>query len=629
MAANLANDEAIASLLQSEEHRTNPTSSINLIGSRRITPSYRNPGLVGGASSSGFLHLNHHHPPSSILSSQRPSQQRSPQHDVIMIEDDDDDDTDNKKDDDEDDHIIKLCRRINPRRTDQETSSSSSTTSRPLFSRFTLNNDENNQDSRNNNATNKPDPNIDSDEMLARQLQEKFDYELAQRLSKEDRPSSSGRRRNIPSLLDLPDMQPDTIPSSDRGVNEVIDASRQSSSSSSSSASSLFSSRIPASFETDILYQMARRNPEQRANNNNNINNNNNPTMQSLATRRAARVIDEFEVASFDDETDRPQLSTSSRADRRATANDNNDTNDARLLVNPTQRSGNANSRGIEPFFLPHPILSARSNTRPTTRPTALNTDPINNLASAFSILNNDELISGFMDDARRDDDTRLGSVIRRGDATRGSSGRGSRGPAAAPSGGGFESASTLIFSSRQQQQQQQQPRSNNSSHLNDQPFSSYRSNHNHNHHYHHRQSNPRLLSHRGRAYLFGDGGGGASVNPSLAFRFMNARDFTPDDYETLLRLDEINGVKKTLTKSEINSLPCFDFKRSSSSDALGNNNNNEQQTTCSICYEDYALNDRLKALTCTHNFHKKCIDTWLQESRRCPLCQKDAVTGE
>lgn len=218
--------------------------------------------------------------------------------------------------------------------------------------------------------------------MLARQLQEKFDYELAQRLSKEERPSS-GRRRNIPSLLDLPDMQPDTIPSSDR-INEVIvDASRQSS-------SSLFSSRIPASFETDILYQMARRNPEQRANNNNNNNNNNPvPTTKSSATRRAARIIGDFEISSFD-EPDRPQPS-SSRADRRASANDNNDTNE--MLMNPTQRGGIANSRGVEPFFLPHPVLSTRSNTRPTTRPTALATDPINNLASAFSILNNDELV--------------------------------------------------------------------------------------------------------------------------------------------------------------------------------------------------------------------------------------------
>lgn len=43
----------------------------------------KSPGLVGGASRSGFLHLNHHHPPSSIHSSQQPSQQRSPQHDVI------------------------------------------------------------------------------------------------------------------------------------------------------------------------------------------------------------------------------------------------------------------------------------------------------------------------------------------------------------------------------------------------------------------------------------------------------------------------------------------------------------------------------------------------------------------
>lgn len=39
----------------------------------------------------------------------------------------------------------------------------------------------------------------------------------------------------------------------------------------------------------------------------------------------------------------------------------------------------------------------------------------------------------------------------------------------------------------------------------------------------------------------------------------------------------------------------------------------------CSICLEDMKLN--LEALPCGHLFHKKCIQTWSNKKKVCPIC--------
>jgi len=41
----------------------------------------------------------------------------------------------------------------------------------------------------------------------------------------------------------------------------------------------------------------------------------------------------------------------------------------------------------------------------------------------------------------------------------------------------------------------------------------------------------------------------------------------------------------------------------------------------CSICLAEYSDGNSLRRLPCGHNFHRKCIDKWLQRNKRCPLC--------
>jgi hypothetical protein len=46
-----------------------------------------------------------------------------------------------------------------------------------------------------------------------------------------------------------------------------------------------------------------------------------------------------------------------------------------------------------------------------------------------------------------------------------------------------------------------------------------------------------------------------------------------------------------------------------------------QEQHECSICL-DKITNNNKKVLTCSHIFHRDCVNTWLQESANCPLCR-------
>ena len=41
----------------------------------------------------------------------------------------------------------------------------------------------------------------------------------------------------------------------------------------------------------------------------------------------------------------------------------------------------------------------------------------------------------------------------------------------------------------------------------------------------------------------------------------------------------------------------------------------------CAICLE-VSSEEATKALTCSHSFHKKCVDIWLSQRNTCPLCR-------
>jgi len=50
-------------------------------------------------------------------------------------------------------------------------------------------------------------------------------------------------------------------------------------------------------------------------------------------------------------------------------------------------------------------------------------------------------------------------------------------------------------------------------------------------------------------------------------------------------------------------------------------------ETECSICIEKYTDADNVISLQCNHNFHKECIEKWLNINLSCPYCRNNTTS--
>ena len=44
----------------------------------------------------------------------------------------------------------------------------------------------------------------------------------------------------------------------------------------------------------------------------------------------------------------------------------------------------------------------------------------------------------------------------------------------------------------------------------------------------------------------------------------------------------------------------------------------------CSVCWDDFKLDEEVKRLRCDHYFHEDCIIPWLELHNTCPICRKE-----
>ena len=54
-----------------------------------------------------------------------------------------------------------------------------------------------------------------------------------------------------------------------------------------------------------------------------------------------------------------------------------------------------------------------------------------------------------------------------------------------------------------------------------------------------------------------------------------------------------------------------------------------DEELQCSICIEDITKDEYYKELPCTHKFHTKCIDEWLERKEVCPNCNAPSDVNE
>lgn len=47
-------------------------------------------------------------------------------------------------------------------------------------------------------------------------------------------------------------------------------------------------------------------------------------------------------------------------------------------------------------------------------------------------------------------------------------------------------------------------------------------------------------------------------------------------------------------------------------------------ENECTICLDEFVIDDDLKLLDCGHSFHIECIDDWFKRNISCPICRQD-----
>lgn len=128
----------------------------------------------------------------------------------------------------------------------------------------------------------------------------------------------------------------------------------------------------------------------------------------------------------------------------------------------------------------------------------------------------------------------------------------------------------------------------------------------------------------------------------SLRRRLMQSgRDFTPEDYEMLSRLDEQasqpsapeDHARRAQQEFAVRRLPIRTVAEAECS-AEGSNSSSALCAgagECSICMEPMAPGAVIKTLPCLHCFHRECIDRWLLMPGavpRCPIDQVEIASG-
>jgi len=104
---------------------------------------------------------------------------------------------------------------------------------------------------------------------------------------------------------------------------------------------------------------------------------------------------------------------------------------------------------------------------------------------------------------------------------------------------------------------------------------------------------------------------------PNRSIDLNNPHTINPDQmtYEQLLELEEKMGkVSRGLSKEEIKKIPKHKYHK------LG------KDEQCSICFSDFANGEKLRKLSCTHQYHSGCIKQWLTNVKSCPVCKTEAV---
>ncbi|KAN0009841.1 hypothetical protein ACTFIU_007148 [Dictyostelium citrinum] len=109
-------------------------------------------------------------------------------------------------------------------------------------------------------------------------------------------------------------------------------------------------------------------------------------------------------------------------------------------------------------------------------------------------------------------------------------------------------------------------------------------------------------------------------INPPLNLQLtLIDRDFNSNDYDMLLALDNDIQNHGGAKKEQIDLLPTHFIDTEKDLEIFLKGGDSK---TCSICLDDFAVNDAIKTLPCIHHYHSDCVEKWLKIKSVCPICK-------
>jgi hypothetical protein len=125
--------------------------------------------------------------------------------------------------------------------------------------------------------------------------------------------------------------------------------------------------------------------------------------------------------------------------------------------------------------------------------------------------------------------------------------------------------------------------------------------------------------------------------NPPLGGYFINDDDeyvfsesdlliLDSDDLSSVVFLDTINNIS-TINGNNMNNMNNSfikeTIKKLGKYKKIKECNKDILELSCSICIENFKLNEYYRKLNCNHYFHKRCIDRWIKKDKNeCPMCR-------
>ena len=85
-------------------------------------------------------------------------------------------------------------------------------------------------------------------------------------------------------------------------------------------------------------------------------------------------------------------------------------------------------------------------------------------------------------------------------------------------------------------------------------------------------------------------------------------------------------GMTRGATRSciERNTFPHKFTKREATGAAGEAEEEEEEADKCTICLSEFEAEEDVRRLPCMHLFHVECVDQWLGQNKRCPICRVD-----